>query len=55
MNNLSLNNSIFLVNPIAGKLSLNNKIKTIKSITEGCTTPFVRRSVTLLVISSKVL
>ena len=35
MNNLSLNNSIFLVNPIAGKLSLNNKIKTIKNITEG--------------------
>ena len=35
MNNLSLNNSIFLVNPIAGKLSLNKKIKIIKNIIEG--------------------
>ncbi len=35
MNNLSLNNSVFLVNPVAGKLSLNKKIKKIKKIIEG--------------------
>ena len=35
MKTLSLNNSIFLVNPISGKLSLKKKIKIINNVIKG--------------------
>ena len=35
MKSLSLNNSIFLVNPISGKLSLKKKIKIINNVIKG--------------------
>ena len=35
MKTLSLNNSIFLVNSISGKLSLKNKIKIINNVIKG--------------------
>ena len=38
MKTLSLNNSIFLVNPISGKLSLKKKIKIINNVIRGTKT-----------------
>ena len=35
MKTLSLNNSIFLVNPISGKSSLKKKIKIINNVIKG--------------------
>ena len=35
MKTLSLNNSIFLVNPISGKLYLKKKIKIINNVIKG--------------------
>ena len=35
MKNLSLDNSIFLVNPVSGKISLKKKLNIISSIISG--------------------
>ena len=35
MKSLSLNNSVFLVNPVSGKLSLKKKIKIINNVIQG--------------------
>ena len=35
MTNLTLDNAIFLVNPVSGKLSLNKKINIINEIIRG--------------------
>ena len=45
MTNLTLDNAIFLVNPVSGKLSLNKKINIINEIIKGS-------SATLLVSDS---